>query len=112
LDHYLEVLAVKPGAMPRATPLAAARKAGVFTPTHDQFWVEARRQLGDRDGTRALIKVLLTHREVPTVAVTTGIANALTVGSVAPTVVAIEARRATETPVAPVIPIGTHITVE
>ncbi|MBC8092702.1 MAG: IS21 family transposase, partial [Pseudonocardia sp.] len=31
LDHYLEVLAVKPGALPGATALAQARASGVFT---------------------------------------------------------------------------------
>jgi len=31
LDHYLEILARKPGALPGATALAQARKSGVFT---------------------------------------------------------------------------------
>lgn len=65
LDHYLEVLAVKTGAFPGATALARARAGGVFGPTHERFWAEARRRLGDRDGTRALIDVLLLNRSVP-----------------------------------------------
>ena len=68
LDHYLEVLAFKPGALPGATALAAARASGAFTPTHDRFWVAARRKAGDREGTRALIDVLLAHRTLPAVA--------------------------------------------
>ena len=32
LDHYLEVLGYKPGALPGATALAQARAAGAFTP--------------------------------------------------------------------------------
>ena len=43
LDHYLEVLQRKPGALPGATALAQARAAGVFTAAHDAFWAAARK---------------------------------------------------------------------
>lgn len=62
LDHYLEVLAIKTGAFPGATALARARAAGTFGPAHERFWANARRRLGDRPGTSALIEVLLLHR--------------------------------------------------
>lgn len=94
LDHYLEVLARKPGAMPGATALVQARSSGAFTPTHEAFWADARRQLGDSGGTRALIGVLLLHRNYPAAAVLAGITAALAVGSVNPDVVAVEVRRA------------------
>lgn len=106
LDHYLEVLAIKTGAFPGATALARARAAGTFGPAHERFWSEARRRLGDRPGTRALIDVLLLHRTVPADSVIAGIQAALGVGSVDPAVVAIEARRAAERTVAVVVPIG------
>ena len=106
LDHYLEVLAFKPGALPGATALARARAAGVFGAVHDRFWVEARRRLGDRDGTKALIEVLLLHRTLSADAVIAGMERALTTNSVDPAVVAIEARRAAQPAEAPVIPIG------
>ena len=105
LDHYLEVLAYKPGALPGATALARARAAGTFGAVHERFWGEARRRLGDRDGTKALIEVLLLHRVLPAPAVTAGMTAALTAGCVDPAVVAIEARRANE-PAAPATPIG------
>ena len=35
LDHYLEILMVKPGALAGSTGLAAARAEGSFTPVHD-----------------------------------------------------------------------------
>ncbi|WP_422389358.1 hypothetical protein [Actinomadura luteofluorescens] len=38
LDHYLEVLVRKPGALPGATALEQARAAGKFTPVHDAWW--------------------------------------------------------------------------
>ena len=106
LDHYLEVLAIKTGAFPGATALARARAAGVFGPTHERFWTDARRRLGDRDGTRALIEVLLLHRTIPADALITGIGRALSAGSIDPAVIAIEARRAGEPAVATVVPIG------
>lgn len=106
LDHYLEVLAVKTGAFPGATALARARAGGVFGPVHERFWAQARRRLGDRDGTRALIEVLLLHRAMPAHAVVAGMQRALGAGSIDPAVVAIEARRAHEPAVAPVVPIG------
>lgn len=106
LDHYLEVLAIKTGAFPGATALARARAGGSFGPTHERFWVQARRRLGDRNGTRALIEVLLLHRSIPAPAVSAGIEGALTAGSVDPAVVAIEARRVAEPADEVVVPIG------
>ena len=106
LDHYLEVLAIKPGALPGATALARARAAGVFGPTHERFWSHARQRLGDAGGTRALIEVLLLHRSLAAPAVVAGMERALAAGSVDAEVVAIEARRLGERAVAPVIPIG------
>jgi transposase len=106
LDHYLEVLAIKTGAFPGATAFARARAGGAFGAVHERFWAEARRRLGDRDGTRALIEILLLHRSVPADALVTGMRRALTAGSIDATVIAIEARRAAEPIVATVVPIG------
>jgi hypothetical protein len=107
LDHYLEILIRKPGALPGSTALAQARAGGAFTATHQRFWDQARRAKGDGAGTRALIGVLLLHRRLPAAAVLAGITKALAVDSVDPEVVAIEARRvAAIKPEAAVIPIG------
>lgn len=96
LDHYLEVLVRKPGALAGSTALVTARASGAFTPTHQRLWDAARKQLGDAAGTRALVGVLLLHRTLPAQAVTAGIDAALAIGSVDPDVVAVEARRATQ----------------
>ena len=66
LDHYLEALVRKPGALPGATALEQARAGGKFTPIHDAWWAAARKAHGDAAGTRALIEVLLLHRTCPT----------------------------------------------
>jgi transposase len=96
LDHYLEILYRKPGALPGATALAQARAAGKFTATHDAFWAGARKANGDAAGTRALVEVLLLHRQLDHPDVLAGIAAALSVGSTSPDVVALEARKAAE----------------
>jgi transposase len=96
LDHYLETLMFKPGALAGATALSQTRASGRFGPSHDLFFDQARRRLGDKEGTKALIGVLLAHRYLPYEAVVAGIEGALAVGSLDPEVVVVEARRATE----------------
>ena len=93
LDHYLEVLKGKPGAMPGSTALAHARRTGVFTPAHEAFWANARRTVGDAAGTRELIDVLLLHRWMSHTDVVAGLTAAVSVGAVSADVVAVEARR-------------------
>jgi transposase len=93
LDHYLEVLVRKPGALAGATALVAARTSGAFTKAHQQFWDAARRALGDGAGTRALIGVLLLHRTLPAGAVIAGMDAALAVRRFDADLVAVEARR-------------------
>jgi len=93
LDHYLEILLRKPGALPGSVPLAQARAAGTFTAAHQRLWDAARVRLGDGAGTRVLIEVLLLHRRLPPEPVTAGITAALQVGSCSPDVVAVEARK-------------------
>lgn len=108
LDHYLEILQHKPGALPGSTALAQARASGSFTATHQRFWDAARRRLGDGAGTRALIGVVLLQRRLPADVVVAAMEAVLSVDSVDPEVVAIEARRlATRRPAAAVVPIGT-----
>ena len=104
LDHYLEVLCRKPGALAGSTALAAARTSAMFTDDHQRFWETARRRLGDGPGTRALIGVLLLHRTLPADTVIAGIRAALSLDSCDPDLVAVEARRASHPePVPPLI---------
>lgn len=93
LDHYLEILLRKPGALPGSSALAQARSRGAFTELHQRFWDVALTSKGDTEGTRRLCEVLLLARRMPAAQLSAGIAAALQVGSTDPTVVAIEARR-------------------
>jgi transposase len=96
LDHYLEALLRKPGALPGATVLDQARAAGRFTPVHDAWWAAARAGHGDAAGTRALVEVLLLHRRMAHEHVVAGIAAALRAGAMTADVVAMEARKAAD----------------
>jgi len=111
LDHYLEILARKPGAMPGALATHQARTAGVLTRAHEAFWARARRKFGDAGGTRALIEVLLLHRAMPFPAVHAALEAVNSAGSADPALVAIEARRITEHrgPTGSTVPSAAHL---
>lgn len=94
LDHYLEILLGKPGALAGSSALAIARAEGSFTATHQAFWDAAMAAHGRAEGTRALIEVLLLHRHRPTQAVMAGMTEALTAGSTSPELVAMQVRKA------------------
>jgi transposase len=97
LDHYLEALVRKPGALPGSTALEQARAAGKFTPVHDAWWAAARQAHGDAAGTRALIEVLLLHRHMTHEHVVAGLAAALKAGALTADAVALEARKIADT---------------
>ena len=105
LDHYLEVLKTKPGALPGATALAQAKAKGTFTTSHQAYWDAARRARGDAAGTRALIEILLAHRTTAAAVLIAAMDRAVASSCLDPQVVLIDARRET-THLAPVIPIG------
>ncbi|MCI2423851.1 IS21 family transposase [Saccharopolyspora sp. K220] len=93
LDHYLEALALKPGALPGSTALEQARASGKFTPVHDAWWAAANKAHGDAAGTRALIEVLLLHRHLRHEHVVAGLAAALRAGALTADAVALETRK-------------------
>lgn len=109
LDHYLEILGRKPGALAGATALVQARAAGTFTAAHQGFWEACRRRHGDAVGTRQLIEVLLAHRRLPTEAIQAALGAANATGICDAQAVIVEARRAADhaRPDPPVVPIGT-----
>jgi transposase len=111
LDHYLEILVRKPGAMPGALATHQARQAGVLTRAHEAFWARARRKFGDGGGTRALIEVLLLHRRLPFPAVHAALEAVNSAGSADPALVAIEARRISEHrgPTGSTVPSAAHL---
>jgi transposase len=63
LEHYLDVLTKKPGALAGSTALAQCRAQGRWPDSYDRFWDILRQRQGKQEGTRAMIDVLLLARE-------------------------------------------------
>lgn len=63
LDHYLELLRLKPAAMARSRPLSQERSEGRWPELYERFWGELRRRHGEGAGTRQMVEVLLLCRQ-------------------------------------------------
>jgi transposase len=105
LDHYLELLLHKPGAMAGSLPLHQARTEGWFDANYEQLWSKLRRRLGESAGTRAMIEVLLLHRSLPREAVDQAVRTTVEIGSCDPGTVALLARRQANHPVEEFLPL-------
>lgn len=62
LDHYLELLWQRPGALPNALPFKQARELSNWPTCFDEFWVLLINRLGQFEGTRQFLDVLFLHR--------------------------------------------------
>ena len=62
LEHYLEALSKKPGALAGSTPLEQWRAQGRWPASFDRLWDELKKRRGKQDGTRAMIDLLLLGR--------------------------------------------------
>jgi hypothetical protein len=58
LEHYLDVLERKPGALAGSTPLAQWRAAGRWPESFDVFWQALNQRHGRQEGTRRMIGLL------------------------------------------------------
>ena len=64
LEHYLDVLRKKPGALAGSTPLAQWRQAGRWPECFDRLWQALNTRQGRQEGTRQMIELLaLGNRE-------------------------------------------------
>ncbi len=59
LDHYLEALERKPGALAGATALEQWRAQGRWPASYDRYWDVLQQRQGKQAGTRAMIEILL-----------------------------------------------------
>jgi hypothetical protein len=62
LEHYLDVLSKKPGALAGSSALEQWRAQGKWPPSFDRLWEELKKRRGKQDGTRAMIDLLLLGR--------------------------------------------------
>jgi hypothetical protein len=58
LEHYLDVLEKKPGAMAGSTPLQQWRQAGRWPECLDRIWGQLEQRLGKSAGTREMITLV------------------------------------------------------
>jgi transposase len=63
LEHYLEVLERKPGALAGSKPLEQWRQQGRWPASYDQFWQTLIARHGRQNGTREMVELLLLGRE-------------------------------------------------
>lgn len=80
LDHYLELLQRKPGAMEQCRALKQVREAGGWPQEYERLWEELKRRHGKTDGTRQLLEVLMLHRDAEAVEVQAVVRMALELG--------------------------------
>ena len=80
LEHYLDVLAKKPGALAGSTPLEQWRAQGRWPESFDCFWGKLQQRRGRQDGTRAMMEVLLLGRRYGYERMREAIEQALTLG--------------------------------
>lgn len=80
LDHYLDLLWEKPGALAGSRPLRQARDRREWPIEYDELWQDLKERHGEHEGTRQMVGVLLLHREVPSDRVDTAVGLAMSYG--------------------------------
>jgi transposase len=94
LDHYLELLARKPGALERSLPLAQERGRGRWPGCFDELWTALAERYGRSEAARQMVDVLMLCREHGPERVELAVRGALAAGAHDGRAVAVLARRA------------------
>ena len=93
LDHYLELLAHKPGALSRCLPLRQERERGAWPDCFDELWRAIAERVGPSEAARQMVDVLLLCRELSPARVELAVRGALAAGAHDGGAVAVLARR-------------------
>jgi transposase len=81
LDHYLELLALKPGALGRSLALRQERERGAWPDCYDELWQQVEQKVGAANAARQMVDVLLLIREHGPAKVELAVRGALTAGA-------------------------------
>ena len=100
LDHYLDLLATKPGALRRALPVKQARERGDWPAVYDQLWQRLEAKVGRSQAASQMVDVLLLCRQHDPEIVRAAVAGALVAGAVDGRAVELLCRRADQRPAA------------
>ena len=82
LDHYLELLARKPGALEHSLALRQEREHGRWPECFDQLWQLLRERVGASEAARQIVDVLLLCREHEAATVELAVRGALAAGAI------------------------------
>ena len=94
LDHYLELLHRKPGALKGSLPLHQERQRGAWPACLDELWQGIEARYGASEAARQMVDVLLLCREQGAERVELAVQGALAAGALDGRAVALLARRA------------------
>ncbi|HTT27614.1 MAG TPA: IS21 family transposase [Solirubrobacteraceae bacterium] len=81
LDHYLDLLTRKPGALARSLALRQERDRGDWPACFDQLWTKIQERSGGQEAARQMVDVLLLCREHDTQVVELAVRGALAAGA-------------------------------
>ena len=81
LEHYLEVLQKKPGALAGSTALEQCRAQGRWPASYDRFWSIAVERTDRQAGTRMMIEILLLSRTYGAARVRQAVEETLALGA-------------------------------
>jgi transposase len=101
LDHYLELLARKPGGLEHSLALAPQRERGAWPAAFDELWAKLTARYGRSEAARQMVDVLMLCREHGPDRVALAVGGTLAAGAHDGRAVAILARRAGTTQTAP-----------
>ena len=93
LDHYLELLHRKPGALRSSLPLRQERERGAWPSCFDELWSAIQERYGSSEAARQMVDVLLLCRELSPARVELATRGALTAGATDGRAVQVLARR-------------------
>ncbi len=98
LDHYLDLLKRKPGALRSSLPLRQERERGAWPECFDELWKAIEGRYGSSEAARQMVDVLLLCREMSPARVELAARGALTAGATDGRAVQVLARRAQRPP--------------
>ena len=87
LEHYLDVLSKKPGALAGSSALEQWRAQGKWPSSFDRLWEELKKRRGKPDGTRAMVELLMLISKHGYDALREAIETAVAIGCMDPSAV-------------------------
>ena len=109
LEHYLELLRRKPGALRGSLPLAQERERGLWPAAFDELWRRIEERYGASEAARQMVDVCLLARELAPERVELAVRGALACGAFDGRAVALLARRGERPPPARLDGLAEHL---